>query len=123
MSKFESGVKRKYKYLSALELIGHDCVYNLKPSTTSPRLACSSQYWALPYSSGGGGPVMVSRVDAKGKIEPGEPSSKMCVQGHKAAVHSCAFSPFDASLLVTASAAGSEEDVRSRWDLGTMVQT
>ena len=101
MSTFESGVKRKYKYLSAKERINHDCVYNLKPHATA-RVACSATRWALPYASGGGGPVLVKRVDEIGKMEPTEAPS-MCVQGHKAAVHGCAFSPFDDDLLVTAS--------------------
>ena len=100
--RFESGVKRKYKFLSALEQINHDCVYNLKPSSASPGVACSAAYWAIPYASGGGGPVLVSKIDAVGKMEPTEAPHR-CVVGHKAAVHRCAFSPFDDGLLCTAS--------------------
>ena len=100
--RFESGVKRKYKFLSALEQINHNCVYNLKPSTASPGVACSGRYWAIPYASGGGGPVLVSPIGAVGKMEPTEAPRK-CLVGHKAAVHRCAFSPFDDGLLCTAS--------------------
>ncbi|KAH8080313.1 hypothetical protein JL720_9004 [Aureococcus anophagefferens] len=76
--RFESGVKRKYKFLSALEQINHDCVYNLKPSSASPGVACSAAYWAIPYASGGGGPVLVSKIDAVGKMEPTEAPQRVC---------------------------------------------
>ncbi|KAH8071581.1 hypothetical protein JL721_4081 [Aureococcus anophagefferens] len=99
--RFESGVKRKYKFLSALEQINHDCVYNLKPSSASPGVACSAAYWAIPYASGGGGPVLVSKIDAVGKMEPTE-APQRCVVGHKAAAPLRAQS-FDDGLLCTAS--------------------
>ena len=76
--------------------------YNLKPSlnnTENNGIACSDKYWAIPYE-GGGGPVYVSTLEQYGKIEPDCP----VVNGHKANVVDIGFSPFNSSIMVTASA-------------------
>mmetsp|Transcript_12285 Transcript_12285/g.36525 ORF Transcript_12285/g.36525 Transcript_12285/m.36525 type:complete len:491 (-) Transcript_12285:23-1495(-) len=98
---FQSGVRRKFKFLSAREFTNHDCVFDLKPSLSAQAIACSKTHWALPYQAGGGGPVFVSAIDAVGKVEPAT-ALERCVLGHKAAVHAVAFSPFHDGLLATA---------------------
>ena len=67
MATFRSAVQYKFQFLSAKERFGHDCVFNLAPATAvsdTPLLAASSRFWALPYA-GGGGPVLVSKRDAR----------------------------------------------------------
>mmetsp|Transcript_36110 Transcript_36110/g.111727 ORF Transcript_36110/g.111727 Transcript_36110/m.111727 type:complete len:489 (-) Transcript_36110:183-1649(-) len=101
MTTFQSGVSRKFKYVSAKELINHDCLFNLKPSTAAPAIACSPTRWATPYASGGGGPVFLGGVGEAGKVEPTE-APRRCLGGHRAPAHAVAFSPFHDALLATA---------------------
>uniref|UniRef100_A0A6U0GPC1 Coronin n=1 Tax=Helicotheca tamesis TaxID=374047 RepID=A0A6U0GPC1_9STRA len=62
-------------------------------------IAASAKYFALSLS-GGGGPIGVGRLDRPGRFESGK-----CpiVQGHKGAVLDLGFSPFDDSMLASAS--------------------
>ena len=96
MAAFTSARKNPYKHLSAREgtLLTH-----LPPSSTAT-IAASDAFYAVPYRSGGGGPVYIGKLDEKAKVEPVEALSK-CVLGHKAAVHAVAFSPFHSAFLAT----------------------
>lgn len=99
---WQSGVEHKFKFLTIQERIGHDCVYNLTPRIGTGEtavVACSEEYWAVPYT-GGGGPVFVSRLDAVGKTEPAT-SREQCVNGHKAECVCAAFSPHESWILTT----------------------
>ena len=84
-----------YKHLSGREttLLTH-----LQPAT--PSIAASDAFYAVPYKSGGGGPVYIGRLDQTSKVEPAEALSH-CIQGHKAEVKAVAFSPFHSALLAT----------------------
>ena len=84
-----------YKHLSGREttLLTH-----LQPAT--PSIAASDAFYAVPYKSGGGGPVFIGRLDQTSKVEPAEALSH-CIQGHKAEVKAVAFSPFHSALLAT----------------------
>ena len=84
-----------YKHLSGREttLLTH-----LQPAT--PQIAASDAFYAVPYKSGGGGPVFIGRLDQTSKVEPAEALAH-CIQGHKAEVKAVAFSPFHSALLAT----------------------
>ncbi|CAN0518721.1 unnamed protein product [Ectocarpus sp. 12 AP-2014] len=103
--------KIKLRHVYGVETKGAKPVFNLSPLLTSldgPILAASSSFWAVPWV-GGGGPVYVSPLSASGKVEP----DCGLVNGHKAAVHSIAFSPFQPNLMAT----GSEDSTVKLWSL------
>lgn len=62
-------------------------------------IKASAKYFALALS-GGGGPMMVGRLDRPGRFERG---TSPLVQGHTGAVLDCDFNPFDDSMLASAS--------------------
>ncbi|KAJ8601821.1 hypothetical protein CTAYLR_009045 [Chrysophaeum taylorii] len=111
---WSSKVAHKYKFLNVSEKINHDAVvYNLSPrisSSDTPVIACSSEYWAIPYA-GGGGPVFLSKIDACGKIDPAT-AHLACLNGHKAECLSIAFSPFAPHVLAT----GGDDAAVVLWD-------
>ncbi|CAM9508972.1 unnamed protein product [Ectocarpus fasciculatus] len=103
--------KIKLRHVYGVETKGAKPVFNLSPLLTSldgPILAASSSFWAVPWV-GGGGPVYVSPLSASGKVEP----DCGLVNGHKAMVHSIAFSPFQPNLMAT----GSEDSTVKLWSL------
>lgn len=119
-----SAVAHKFKFLSVRERIGHECVFNLAPkigASDTAVIACSEEYWAVPYV-GGGGPVFVSKLDAMGKIEPSN-ARDQCVNGHKAECFCVAFSPHEPWRMATAG----DDGAIVMWDLmqstGTAMST
>ncbi|KAJ1454522.1 hypothetical protein M885DRAFT_521805 [Pelagophyceae sp. CCMP2097] len=103
MATFRSKVEHKYAYVYGKDRVSHNSLFDLKPrvsSSDSPLIACSEEYFAVPYD-GGGGPVFLSKVDATGKVEQAQATAQ-CVNGHKAEVLSIKFSPFDPKLFATA---------------------
>lgn len=93
--------KQKYKHIYGVENPKSHIFYNLQPSINNnenQNIACSDKFFAIPYT-GGGGPVYVSPIDKFGKVEPECP----VVNGHKGAVIDIAFSPFNSSIMCTAS--------------------
>lgn len=97
---WSSRVEHKFKFLNVSECTGHESIFNLKPkigTSDTAVIACSDKYWAVPYV-GGGGPVFISKIDAKGKVEP----DNRGVNGHKAECYCVAFSPHDGSRMATA---------------------
>ncbi|CAN0013631.1 unnamed protein product [Sphacelaria rigidula] len=106
-----SGTKVKLRHVFGVETKGAKPVFNLSPLLTSldgPIVAASASFWAIPFV-GGGGPVYVSPLSASGKVEP----DCHLVNGHRAPVNSIAFSPFNQSLMATAS----EDSTVKLWDL------
>ena len=92
----------KFRHMFGKEMPQSDTYYNLKPNLSASDnalIACSDQYWAVPYT-GGGGPVYVSSHSQIGKVEP----SCAVINGHKQPVQDITFSPFHSGLLATASA-------------------
>lgn len=92
---------QKYKNMYGVENTKNLTYFNLKPVTSasdSAMIAASESYWAVPYH-GGGGPVYASSHAAYGKVEP----NCALINGHRAAVLDLAFSPFQPSVLATAS--------------------
>eukprot|EP00567_Pseudictyota_dubia_P003711 CAMPEP_0197444788 /NCGR_PEP_ID=MMETSP1175-20131217/10177_1 /TAXON_ID=1003142 /ORGANISM="Triceratium dubium, Strain CCMP147" /LENGTH=450 /DNA_ID=CAMNT_0042975641 /DNA_START=93 /DNA_END=1445 /DNA_ORIENTATION=- len=62
-------------------------------------IKASAKYFAVSLF-GGGGPLMVGRLDRPGRFNPGTSPE---IQGHTGAVLDCDFNPFDDSMLATAS--------------------
>ena len=96
------GSTLKYRHLQAKYPVKEKTHFDLKPCAAAnegPEIACSETFWATAYT-GGGGPVFVGRHDSLGRISADCP----VVNGHSSAVSDIAFSPFDASLMATASA-------------------
>jgi hypothetical protein len=92
----------KFKHLYGTGSKQDLTIFNLTPNVNASMeanlVAASKDFWAVPWT-GGGGPVYVSSHEAFGKVEP---QSIPVVNGHKAPVLSLAFSPGD-GLLATGS--------------------
>ena len=96
------GSSLKFKHLQIKYPVKDKTFFDLKPckaQNEGHEIACSEQFWATAYS-GGGGPVYVSRHESLGRI----PSGCNVINGHSSSVTDIAFSPFDASVMATASA-------------------
>lgn len=91
----------KFKHLFGTESPKNSSYFNLRPNigtSESPLLACSDQFWAIPWQ-GTGGPIYVSKHGAYGKVEP----SAAIIDGHRGTIQDLAFSPFHPNILVSAS--------------------
>eukprot|EP01039_Chlorochromonas_danica_P002620 gene2620-2863_t len=108
----------KYRHMYGTENKKELTAFNLTPdlsSLDSPLIACSEQYWAVPYrSGGGGGPVYISRLDSYGRIA----HDCVTLNRHKSAVQDLTFSPFQSNLLAT----GSIDSAIHLWDVDTLFQ-
>jgi coronin-7 len=90
----------KFKHLFGTESPRNSSYFNLRPNVgtaESPLLACSDQFWAIPWA-GTGGPIYVSKMGAYGKVEP----SAAIIDAHRGAVQDLAFSPFHSDILASA---------------------
>ena len=63
-------------------------------------ISAGDSYFAVPWESGGGGPVYVGLLDQKGKMDI--PADAPVLAGHREAVACTEFSPFDGRVLATA---------------------
>jgi len=100
LSALGSGLK--LKALSCKYALKERSYFDLKPckaQNEGPEIACSELFWATAYS-GGGGPVYVSRHESVGRVE----LDCALINGHSSAVSDIAFSPFQPTLMATASA-------------------
>lgn len=104
-----SGQNLRFRHTAGKEPSKSETYFNLLPSNTC-NIACSDEYWAIPYQ-GAGGPVYVSSLKATGKVEPNCP----VINGQKAAIQEISFSPFHSSLMAT----GSLDCTVAVWKLGT----
>ena len=103
------GSQLKYRHLYGNEASKNDSYFNLTPAlgaSETALLACNDQYWACPWT-GGGGPVYVSPHSKTGKVLP----TCHLLKGHKGPVLDIAFSPFHEDLLVT----GSDDTKAKLW--------
>jgi coronin-7 len=95
------GSTLKYRHLTITYPVKEKTFFDLKPCKTQnegPEIACSEKFWATAYS-GGGGPAYVSRHESVGRIA----SDCTVINGHSSSVTDIAFSPFDSTLMATAS--------------------
>jgi hypothetical protein len=97
----------KFKYIR-LEAPGERNVdktwFNLKVNTSASDampIAASATRFALPWQSGGGGPIFVGSLASPGKAPSG--NAVPLLAGHKERVVSLQFNPFDPQVLATGS--------------------
>eukprot|EP00947_MAST-08B_sp_MAST-8B-sp1_P005628 g5628.t1 len=97
------GQRNKLRYVAGKASKRDDSYYNLNVdhgAVDSSVIAASEVYFAVPWRSGGGGPVYVGVLGKTGKVD--NPSEEPVLAGHKGPVLDLAFSPFDGRVLATA---------------------
>ena len=100
------GGQSKYKYIQTIDN-GRNVDktwYNLKidtSDTNSMLIAATSNHFAVPWQSGGGGPIYIGQVSKPGKALSG--NSVKTLSGHKDRVNVLAFNPHDSLVLASGS--------------------
>ena len=97
------GQRNRFRYIEGRPTKRDDTAYNMNIDTSGVEaqvISAGDSYFAVPWKSGGGGPVYVGLLDQKGKMDI--PADAPVLAGHREAVVCTEFSPFDGRVLATA---------------------